>query len=56
VLQCIISLYTRVCNKVADGLAAYGASLLMSGSSVTMTEIPMFVSELVFCDLPYNGM
>jgi hypothetical protein len=30
--------------------------VLMSGSNVTMTEVPVFVSELVYDDLPSNGM
>jgi hypothetical protein len=48
--SCNISVCSRVCNKVTDGLAAYGASVLMSGSNVTMTEVLVFVSELVSGD------
>jgi hypothetical protein len=54
--SCIISVCNRACNKVVDGLATYGASVLMSGSNVTMTEVSVFVSELVSGDLPSNGM
>jgi hypothetical protein len=54
--SCIISVCSRACNKVADRLAAYRMSVLMSGSDVTMTEVTMFVSELVSDDLTYNVM
>jgi hypothetical protein len=52
----IISVCSIACNKIADGLAAYGASVLMSGSDVTVTEVPVFAWELVSGNLTCNGM
>ena len=50
--SCTVSVCNRNCNKVADSLATYGASVLDSGSSVLMSQVPEFVSVLVSGDLP----
>jgi ribonuclease HI len=50
--SCIVSVCNRNCNKVADSLATYGASVLDSGSSMLMSQVPEFVSVLVSDDFP----
>jgi ribonuclease HI len=49
---CSVSVCNRNCNKVADCLAGYGATVLNLGSEVLMSQVPVFVSELVSGDLP----
>jgi hypothetical protein len=41
----------RNCNKVADCLAMHGASVVSSGSTVFMNQVPTFLSNLVSSDL-----
>ena len=52
--SCSVSFCNRNCNKVADTLAAFGMGVLNSGSDMLMSQVPVFVSELVFGDLPCN--
>ena len=51
-VQCVIQACPRSCNKVADCLASYGASVVRSGSEVFMNKVPDFVTALVSGDLP----
>lgn len=39
------------CNKVVDCLAMYGASVLSSGSTVFMSQVPDFVTNMVSSDM-----
>ena len=39
---CKISVCSRVCNKVADCMASYGAYVVASGSHVFMSQAPDF--------------
>jgi ribonuclease HI len=48
---CDIRHCLRNCNKVADCLAMYGASVVSSGSTVFVNQVPTFVSNLVSSDL-----
>jgi hypothetical protein len=50
--SCRISVCSRICNKVADCMAAYGACVITSGSHVFLSQAPSFVSELVSRDKP----
>ena len=49
-----VSLCNRICNKVADALAAFGMGVLKSGSDMLTSQVSGFVSELVSGDLPTN--
>jgi len=49
--QCEIRHCPRECNKVADRLASYGASMVSSGSASFMSQVPSFVTSLVSEDL-----
>jgi hypothetical protein len=51
-VQDVVRAYPRSCNKVADRLAAHGASVVRSGSEVYMNRVPEFVTNLVSGDLP----
>jgi len=53
--QCNISVCSRICNKVADCMATYGACVLTSGSQVFMSQVPSFVFDLVSGDKPGAG-
>ena len=46
----IIQHCPRNCNKVADCLATYGASMVSSGSAVFLSQVPAFVSDQVYKD------
>ena len=48
---CSLSLCNRSCNKVANLLATYGASMLASDSEMYISQVPEFVKELVSSDL-----
>jgi hypothetical protein len=50
--SCKISVCSRICNNVADCMAAYGACVITSGSHMFMSQAPPFVSELVSRDKP----
>ncbi|OQU93325.1 hypothetical protein SORBI_3001G521001 [Sorghum bicolor] len=50
--SCKISVCSRICNKVADCMAVYGACVITSGSHMFMSQAPPFVSELVSRDKP----
>ena len=50
--SCKISVCSRICNKVADCMAAYGTCVITSGSHMFMSQAPPFVSELVSRDKP----
>ena len=39
---------------MADALAAFGMGVLKSGSDMLTSQVPGFVSELIFGDLPTN--
>ena len=49
--QCVIWACPRSCNKVADSLAAHGASVVRSGSEVCMDQVSDYVTSLVSGDL-----
>jgi hypothetical protein len=51
-VHCMVRTCLRSCNKVADSLAAHGASVVRSGSMVFMDQVPEFVTNLVYGDLP----
>ena len=48
--HCSIQYCPRSCNKVADCLAMYGASMVSSGSAVFLSQVPAFVSDQVYKD------
>jgi hypothetical protein len=48
---CDIRHCPRNCNKVADCLAMHGVSVVSSGLTVFMNQVPTFVSNLVSSDL-----
>ena len=48
----VISVCNRACNRVADSLAAYAASLVVDASKIFMDHVPEFVSPLVSGDKP----
>ena len=50
--RCVVRVCPRSCNKVADSLAAHGASVVRSGSEVYMNQVPDYVTSLVSGDLP----
>lgn len=50
-IQCTVSVCPRVCNSVADRLAAHGACDVNPGSCVFMCQAPVFVLELVSGDI-----
>jgi hypothetical protein len=50
--SCRISVCSRIYNKVADYMAAYGACVITSGSHMFTSQTPSFVSELVSTDKP----
>ena len=50
--SCIISVFNRECNKVADFLAKYGANVVAPGSDELMSQVPEFVRDLISGDLP----
>jgi hypothetical protein len=50
--SCNVVSYNRLCNKVADCLATYGACFLASRSDVYWCQAPEFVTELINDDLP----
>ena len=54
--HCEIRHCPRGCNKVADRLATHGASMVGSGSTVFMSQVPSFVTSLVSGDLPGAGI
>jgi len=47
---CSIQHCPRNCNRVADCLAMYGASVVSSGSTEFLSQVPTFVSNLVYED------
>lgn len=47
-----VSVCPRVCNRLADSLAAYGVRALPDGGHVFGCQAPSFVTELVSGDLP----
>jgi len=49
-VHCMVRTCLRSCNKVADSL--HGASVVRSGSMVFMDQVPEFVTNLVYGDLP----
>jgi ribonuclease HI len=49
--SCDVSI-CNTCNKVADCLAAFGGSVLASGSDCLSSQVPEFVNDLVSGDLP----
>lgn len=49
---CSVSVCTRICNSVADKLAAYGATAVNTASCVFMSQTPDFVNDLVSGDMP----
>jgi len=51
-VQCEVRSCRRSCNKMADSLAAYGASVVRYGSDVFMDQSPEFVTNLVSGDMP----
>ena len=51
-VHCVVRTCPRSCNKVADSLVAHGASVVRSGSMVFMDQVPEFVTNLVYGDLP----
>ena len=46
--------YLRSCTKVGDSLAAYGASVVRYGFDVFMGQVPEFVTNLVYDDMPMS--
>ena len=50
--SCTISSCNRECNNVADCLAKYGANVLALGSEELMSQVPVFVRNLISDDLP----
>jgi hypothetical protein len=53
---CDIRHCPRNCNKVADCLAMYGASMVSSGSTIFMNQVLTFVSNLVSSDLARDAV
>ena len=51
-VQSVISVCNRACNRVADSLAAYGASLVAGASKIFIDHVPEFVIPLVSGDKP----
>ena len=49
---CDVSFCNRSCNKVADALAVHGTYVLDSGSDVLMSQVPLYIMNLVSGDLP----
>ncbi|CAD6254195.1 unnamed protein product [Miscanthus lutarioriparius] len=47
-VQCVVWACPRSCNKVADSLAAHGASVVRSGSEMYVNQVPDYVTNLVF--------
>ena len=54
-IRCNISVYSIICNKVADCMATYGACVLIFVSLVFMSQAPSFVFDLVSRDKPGAG-
>jgi hypothetical protein len=56
--QCLVRYCPRSCNKVADCLTKYEASMVSSGSSLFMSHVPAFVSNrspVIYLELQSNG-
>ena len=51
-VHCEVRACSRSCNKVAESLAAYGASVVRYGSEVFMDQVPEFVTSLVSGEMP----
>lgn len=52
--QVKISVCPRSCNRVADGIAAFGPSLVEEGSKLWLNQFPDFVMNSVTDDLFRN--
>ena len=50
--SCIISSCNRECKNIANCLAKYGANVLYPGSEELMSQVPVFVRNLISDDLP----
>lgn len=51
--HCCIRHCPRNCNRVADHLAMFGASVVCSGSPVFVNQVPAFVTSLVSAGAGY---
>jgi hypothetical protein len=54
--DCKVQHCPRSCNKVADYLTKYGASVISSGSVMFLSQVPAFVENLVSDDLRGDGV
>ena len=52
--SCVVSVCNRNYNKVADSLATHGVYVLESGSCVYMSDVPLYVMDIVSGDLPLH--
>ena len=50
-VHCIVSICSRLCNRVEDSLASHGACNLKPDSHVYLSQAPDFVMPLVSDDL-----